>query len=94
MSQDQNTQWTITEYDVNSYLLTWIEAFIIDRRAQNFAKGTISFYRWKLRYFTDFCELQHIKDIRQIDPPIIRQYLMDSGKKGIMTGEYTAPTGR
>lgn len=82
MSITDHFQGTICEINTESYLLTWIEAFLIDRKAQNMTKGTLRFYQWKLKYFMEYCETQHIKDIRQIDPNTIRYYLLDLENKG------------
>jgi len=61
---------------VDNYLLTWVEAFIIDRKAGGMAKGTISFYNEKLRHFTDYCESQAVKSVIEITPALIREYLL------------------
>jgi site-specific recombinase XerD len=61
---------------IDDYLLTWTEAFLIDRKARGMAKGTISFYVEKLRKFTDYCEVQQVKRVTQITPAFIREYLL------------------
>jgi site-specific recombinase XerD len=38
-------------------LRTWVDAFILDRKAQNLSPGTIQFYRVKLKLFTDYCDI-------------------------------------
>lgn len=57
-------------------LFTWAEAFIVDRKAQNLAKGTIRFYREKLQLFLAYCESQVITEIPQITPNVIRRFLL------------------
>jgi hypothetical protein len=37
MAETTNNQWTITKFDQDTHLLTWIEAFLIDRKAQGLA---------------------------------------------------------
>ncbi len=77
--QDQRT---ITNFSQDSHLLTWLEAFLIDRKAQGLAQGTIGFYRLKLSHFADFCESQAITQISQIDPNTLRQFLMILAENG------------
>jgi site-specific recombinase XerD len=67
---------TIEKVSMDEYILTWIEAFLIDRKARGCAKGTLEFYRFKLKLFTDYCEMQLVKHISQITPQVIRQYLL------------------
>lgn len=67
---------------MDEYILTWIEAFLIDRKARGCAKGTIEFYGFKLTLFTDYCETQLVKDISQITPHFIRQYMLYLEEQG------------
>ena len=57
-------------------ILNWIEAFLLDRKARGYSKGTIYFYRMKLQLFIRFCELQQVSEIHQITPVFIRTYLL------------------
>ena len=75
-------QRTITNFSQDSHLLTWLEAFLIDRKAQGLAQGTIGFYRLKLSHFADFCESQAITQISQIDPNTLRKFLMILAENG------------
>jgi integrase/recombinase XerD len=61
---------------IDDYLLTWAEAFMIDRKARGLSKGTLHFYRTKLKLFLDFCETQVVNQIEQITPTLIRQYIL------------------
>ena len=76
MFNPKQSQWLNLKFAQDSHLLTWIEAFLIDRKAQNMAKGTLYFYTKKLKLFTDFCESQAVTQITQIDANLIRQYLL------------------
>jgi site-specific recombinase XerD len=58
-------------------MITWMEAFLMDRKANGVARGTMVFYTQKLRGFEDFCEAQQVKQISQITPNILRQYLLN-----------------
>lgn len=70
------TQGIIKLSTQDTYLLTWIEAFLFDRKAQNLTKGTIDFYRRHLNIFIKFCDSQVITKIDQLDPNTIRKYLI------------------
>jgi site-specific recombinase XerD len=69
-------QRTIKNVALNSHLETWLDAFLVDRTAQNLSKGTLEFYKDKLRYFAVFCGGQAITDILQLDAVTIREYLL------------------
>ena len=69
-------QWIKNPLCLDTYLITWIEAFLFDRKAQNVTKGTLYFYRAHLNLFIKFCETQLITKIDQIEPGSIRQYLI------------------
>ena len=47
MDTTTKNQWTITKFEQDSHLLTWIEAFLVDRKSQGLAKGTLYFYQKK-----------------------------------------------
>jgi len=68
-------QWTIQNLTQEYYLSTAVEAFLLDRKAQNMAAGTLYFYRMKLKLFGEYCESQLINAVKQITPDVIRQYL-------------------
>ena len=70
----------------DDYLLTWAEAFLIDRKAQNMSKGTLQFYKKKLRLFTDYCESQAVKQVSQITPTLLREFLLYLETKGHNAG--------
>jgi site-specific recombinase XerD len=70
------TQRTLQVSNVDDYLLTWLEAFLIDRKAAGVATGTLRFYRQKIKLFSDYCDAQAVKRIGQITPSFLRQYLL------------------
>jgi integrase/recombinase XerD len=86
MAKTTLNQWTILNDTQDSHLETWIEAFLIDRKAQNMAKGTIIFYRVRLEVFAQYCNSQAVKQITQIDPSFIRQYIFYLESKGHNAG--------
>jgi integrase/recombinase XerD len=55
----------------------WIEAFLYDRKTQNMSKGTLEFYQCKLQNFIYFCEGRAVRNILQITPTLLRDYLLD-----------------
>jgi integrase/recombinase XerD len=73
---------TITYIFNDTYLQTWINSFLLDRKAQNMSKGTIIFYHKKLHLFIDYCNAQFITQIIEITPEIIRLYLLYLEEKG------------
>jgi site-specific recombinase XerD len=77
MKQKNLEQWSIsnTEHELDDLLLEWLDFFLIDRKAQNMAIGTIYFYQKKLELFAQYCGGQAIDQIRQITPNILREYL-------------------
>jgi site-specific recombinase XerD len=75
---------------LDTYLITWIEAFLFDRKAQNLTKGTLLFYRGYLELFTKFCDTQLITKIDQIEPGTIRQYMVWLGNTDHNAGGINA----
>ena len=73
MSKIPDTQVII---QVNDYLLTWIEGFLIDRKARGLTKNTILYYSRKLKQFNEFAETQAVNRVSQIDSNLIRQFLL------------------
>jgi integrase/recombinase XerD len=69
-------QGTITKTRVDDYLLTWIEAFLIDRKSRGTAWGTLRFYKRCMKLLMRFCDMQAITQITQLTPNDIRQYLL------------------
>ncbi len=61
---------------VNDYLVSWLEAFMIDRKSAGLADGSLRFYRQKLKLLADFCDAQAVQTINQITPSFLRQYLL------------------
>jgi len=76
LSLKAETQRTSINSFVDDYLLTWVEAFLIKRKAQGVASGTLGFYQCKLKLFNEYCETQVVSRITQITPTLIRQYLL------------------
>jgi site-specific recombinase XerD len=71
-----DTPRTIQVSKVDDYLLNWLEAFLIDRKAAGLAEGSLRFYQQKLKLFADFCEAQAVQQINQITASFLRQFLL------------------
>jgi integrase/recombinase XerD len=70
------TQRTLQVSTVDDYLLNWLEAFLIDRKASGVAEGTLRFYRQKIKLFADYSDALTVKQIGQINPSFLRKYLL------------------
>jgi len=70
------TQRTNLKIYQETDLYTWIEAFLIKRKAQNLSSGTLKFYKNKLRVFFECCNGQLLPDITEINPNNLRRYLL------------------
>lgn len=68
------------------YIEIWIEAFLKERLSQNLAKGTVGFYKQKLKPFVSHLETQEIRYISQLTPNTIRDYLLLLEEKGHNSG--------
>jgi site-specific recombinase XerD len=77
---------TIQLSGVDDYLLNWLEAFLIDRKASGVADGTLRFYRQKIKLFSNYCDAQAVKQISQINPSFLRQYLLYLEESGHNAG--------
>lgn len=75
MSRRELNQWLNLNIR-EDHLEVWLEAFLVDQKAQNMAEKTLDFYSTKLAIFTRFCKSQAINRIFQITPDTIRRYLL------------------
>lgn len=74
MDIKNSDQGTILGFD--DRIATWIEAFLIDRQAQNISPTTMVFYRNKLRYFMGYCKDQGVERIPNISADLLRRYML------------------
>lgn len=70
----QRTQQAFCKID--DYLATWLEAFLIERKARGVSDGTLHYYRMKLRGFSDYCDNHALTNIHQLTPTFIRRYIL------------------
>ena len=78
----EKTQRIISVFTQETNLLIWIEAFLIDRKAQNLTKGSIEYYQEKLGIFIKYCDAQIVSDITEITPNFLRQFLIHLEEQG------------
>lgn len=64
------------------FVLLWAEAFIKDRQAAGLSKSTLHFYQDKLQAFIKYCDSQLIKQVTEITPNTIRDYLLGMQASG------------
>ena len=86
MSLKIETLRTLQASNVDDYLLTWLEAFLIDRKASGVAEGTLRFYRQKIKLFSNYCDAQAVEQIGQINPSFLRQFLLYLEESGHNAG--------
>jgi integrase/recombinase XerD len=82
MSTKIETQRTLQVSIVDDYLLNWLEAFLIDRKSEGVAEGTMRFYQQKIKLFSDYCEGHAVNLISQINPSFLRQFLLALEESG------------
>jgi len=82
MTQQINIQDTKCGFQLDDYIETWVDAFMMDRKAQNMATGTIYYYKWRLNEFVRYCETREVKRITQIDPTLLREFILILQDKG------------
>lgn len=75
-----------TEYQLDTYLPLWIEAFLTDRQAGNKAPGTMLFYKQKLGEFMRYCDSVAVTRVDQLTPGILREYLIAAEAAGHNSG--------
>jgi site-specific recombinase XerD len=68
------------------YILIWVEQFLKAKKSENITKGTIVFYKLRLKVFTDYLETQEVKYISQITPNLIRDFLLLLEERGHNSG--------
>lgn len=74
---------------VQGTIADWCDGFILDRRAQGLSEGTIEFYVKKLSGFIKWCRSLDIIDIDEIDPELLRRFVVhlqeDHNPGGVIT---------
>ncbi len=86
MTKTTLNQWSTLIATQDSHLETWLDAFLVDRKAQNMARGTLKFYKNKLGVFAKYCDSQEVKLITQIDPNLIRDFIFYLEARGHNAG--------
>lgn len=73
---------TYLNFDLDYYISRQIELFLIDRKSSGLAKSTIDYYIQKLGQFENFCSDQLVNSVLEVDPGLIRSYLLYLEEKG------------
>jgi site-specific recombinase XerD len=71
---------TISTLRDGEYLSILVDAFLQDRRAQGLARGTIKFYREKLKLFLAFSESHSLTLLTELTPDFLRQFILLLGE--------------
>jgi len=61
---------------LEDYIPVWVQAFLTAKHAGGMTKNTIDIYTRKLKQFDDYCESQAVRQIEQITPSFIREWLL------------------
>ena len=77
MKITKHEQGTHQKSHISDNLERWINAFLLDRRSQDLAQGTLHFYVWKLKLFSQYAEGNEIEFVSQITPPLIRNFMIE-----------------
>jgi len=81
MKKSTLNQWTKVK-NQDTYLETWMEAFLLDRKARGLSKGTIYFYHKKPELFTNFCDGRLISYFTLLNSQSLREYLIWLEERG------------
>lgn len=82
MGESSTDTRTHLKFSQDTYIPLWVDAFLVDRKAANFAPGTLYFYQKKLSVFLSFCESQAITQLDQLTAQNIREYLISLEASG------------
>ncbi len=74
MEQLSLHQWIIKK--TSDDLDAWLDAFLVDRKAQNLSKTTLYFYQKKVQLFKRFTKQENIHAIAELTPEVLRRYLL------------------
>jgi len=80
MNTAHKNQRTILSLDLETNLKICIDAFLVDRKAQNLSRRIIEFYHLKLRKFAACCDGLLIKGITVLTAHTIRQHFSINGR--------------
>jgi len=86
--ENQRTIEVSTLHNVE-YLPILVESFLLDRRTSGLARGTIEFYRKKLKYFLDFTESHALSQLSELTPDFLRQFILYVGETHNPGGVHT-----
>lgn len=82
MTRKDLNQWLNIEILRDDVIKEWAESFLMDRKVQNMSKGTLYFYKAKLKLFQEYCDQIVVDHITKLTPNIIRNYLIYLEEQG------------
>lgn len=71
-----NQRINLENSQLSFYQELWIEAFYRDRLAGGLSRHTIKFYSAKLQHFNAYCKTKLIREVTQLTPDTLREYLL------------------
>src|SRR5690349_6941226 len=85
---ETKTQWQglHTKTQLTDDLSTWVESFLFDRKSQNMAAGTLTYYQVKLRTLLSFCESRQISRMDQLTADELRRFMAQMEECGHNAG--------
>jgi|SRR5271157_2521948 len=78
-SPETQTQ-RIVQVANDDYLPVLVESFLTDRRAGGMARGTVTFYAKKLKYFSAYCDAQALTHLADLTPDFLRGFILLMGE--------------
>src|SRR5215207_7664794 len=76
MFYGKNHEQTIIENSQGDYIAIIAESFLVDRQSAGLSRHTLKFYRQFLSPFITYCNTTSLKFIGEINPDILRRYLL------------------
>lgn len=67
-------------------IAVWVDAFLQAKKSENLSKHSIAFYDRSLKVFITYCDAQSVRNINQITPNFLRDFLVWLDSKGHNTG--------
>ncbi len=90
MKSAAHDQWTRQKSPVSDDLGRWLDAFMLDRRSQDLAQGTLQFYQSKFKLFTEYARSHNIQRVSHITSSYIREFLIELSMKHNPGGVHAA----
>jgi integrase/recombinase XerD len=66
----------MTSEVLDDYIAVWVGAFLTAKRAAGLSRNTVLYYTRQLRQFETYCDAQAVRQIAQVTPSFIREWLL------------------